>query len=465
VSETVSGRVLIVDDDELVRRSVRRTVKREGHEVLEAGSAEEATELLQHEPVDVVLLDIHLPGRSGLELLQDLPALRPMAVAIVFTGRGDVAVANRALEMGAADYFAKPVENWARFLSVLKRSVQFARVREENAKLRTGGEGLLHGRSAPMVELRRRIEQVARSSASVLIHGESGTGKELVAREVHRLSERPGRFVAVNCAAIPESLMETELFGHVRGAHSTATDDRVGLLEAAEDGTLLLDEIGDMPLELQAKLLRVLENRTFRPVGGHREVKVTARVLAASHRDLREAVDAGSFRRDLLFRLDVVTLKVPPLRDRIGDVALLVYRFVEEFAAAEGRPVRQVSREALESLERHPWPGNVRELRNAMQRAVLMSEGDTLQVEDLPGTLQPPPPSSTAPQGDAVAFGALMGMPYQDAKEELVRTFTVAYLARLLEEEGTIKAAAERAGMARPNLSRLMKRYGVDNKG
>lgn len=457
------GAVLIVDDDELVRRSVRRTVKREGYQVLEAASAEEGADVLRSQPIDVVLLDVHLPGMSGLELLQRLPRLQDSAVAIVFTGQGDIHIANQALELGAADYFAKPIENWARFLSVLRRSVQFAQLSQENQALRTRGAGLLHGRSSKMVELRKRIEQVAASSASLLIHGESGTGKELVAREVHRLSGRNGEFVAVNCAAIPEALMESELFGHVKGAHSTATEDRPGLLRAADGGTLLLDEIGDMPLELQAKLLRVLENRTFRPIGGQKEHDLTARVLAASHRDLHEAVEAGDFRRDLLFRLDVVTLEVPALRDREGDVALLVYRFVEEFGLRERRRVTQVSREAMEALEGYSWPGNVRELRNAMQRAVLMSDADILQAHDLPRTLGTAPADATSVTTRGGGFEPLLELPYQEAKEELVRSFSQAYLEHALRRGGTIKAAAELAGMARPNMSRLMKKYGVEN--
>jgi len=463
------GLVLIVDDDELVRRSVRRTVAQTGLQVVEAATAEEAARLLRSEPIDVLLTDVHLPGMSGLELVERVPRLRPSTVPLVFTGMGDLQTANQALEMGAADYFEKPIANWPRFLSVLRRSVRFSRLVSENQSLRQGDQGELLGNSRAMVELRDAIRRIAPSNASVLIHGESGSGKELVARELHRASGRPGAFTAINCAAIPGNLIESELFGHVRGAHSTATEDRSGLLAAADDGTVLLDEIGDMPLELQAKLLRVLENKTFRPLGGDRERALTARVLAASHRDLRQAVAEGTFRQDLLFRLDVVTIDVPPLRDRLGDTALLTYRFVRSFNQAEGCSVEQVSPEAVRALESHGWPGNVRELRNAVHRAVLLARDGELRPEHLPAAVVGSGPRSGA--GEEVTGAAprfeeeMMNRPYREAKDELVRRFTVAYLEHVLGCSDTVTEAAGKAGMARPNLSRLMRKFGVENKG
>ena len=461
-----AGLVLIVDDDELVRRSIRRTVTRQGMEAVEVGSAEEAADVLRTRPIDVMLTDVHLPGMNGLDLLERMPRLRPTAVTLVFTGMGDVETANIALERGAADYFEKPIENWPRFLSVLRRSVRYARLLQENTALREREGGQLLGNSRSMAELREAIARVASSNASVLIHGESGTGKEVVARELHRASGRPGQFTAINCAAIPATLMESELFGHVRGAHSTATDDRSGLLAAADEGTLLLDEIGDMPLELQAKMLRVLENRVFRPLGGDRERPLTARIIAASHRDLKQAVQEGTFRQDLLYRLDVVTLDVPPLRERLGDTPLLTYRFVQEFAEEEGRQVHTVSSEAMHALESYHWPGNVRELRNAVHRAVLLAPDGEVRPEHLPTDITGAEPApSAAPDPSGGGFADLLDQPYADAKDALLTRFSVAYLRHVLAQSETVTEAARTAGMARPNLSRLMKKYGVDNNG
>ncbi len=460
-----AGVVLLVDDDELVRRGVGRTLARQGFRVVEAETAEAALDQLRTQRVDVVLTDVHLPGISGVELLERIPRLQPSAVMLVFTGMGDIHIANASLERGAADYFEKPIENWPRFFTVMRRSVAFARLQAENEQLRRGGE--LFGNTPQMRGLRARIAQVAKSQASVLIHGESGSGKELVARELHRLSERTGEFTAINCAAIPETLIESELYGHVKGAHSTADQDRKGLLRAADQGTLLLDEIGDMPLELQAKLLRVLETRLFRPVGGDRELPLTARIVAASHRDLRQAVEDGTFRQDLLFRLDVVTLQVPPLRDRIADVPLLTYRFVEALGQEEGRRVHQVDREAMSALEGYEWPGNVRELRNVIHRAVLLCQGGVVRRSDLVFGARPSriAPGGESPVGGSDPYEDLFDQPYRDAKEVVLARFTQRYLQHHLEVEGTVTAAAEKAGMARPNFSRLMKRYGVASEG
>jgi DNA-binding NtrC family response regulator len=459
-----AGVVLLVDDDELVRRSLGRTLRRQGFAVVQAESAEVALDHLRRERVDVLLTDVHLPGISGVELLERVPRLQPSAVMLVFTGMGDIQIANASLERGAADYFEKPIENWPRFFTVMRRSVAFARLQVENRQLRRGGH--LFGNTPQMRGLRARIAQIASSQASVLIHGESGTGKELVARELHRLSERGGEFTAINCAAIPEALIESELFGHVKGAHSTASEDRRGLFRAAEEGTLLLDEIGDMPLEVQAKLLRVLETRRYRPVGGDREQPMTARILAASHKDLHGEVAAGRFRQDLLYRLDVVSIEVPALRDRVADVSLLTYRFVEELSKVEGREVQQVDRDAMLALESHGWPGNVRELRNVVHRAVLLCQDGVVRRSDLVfagGGPEGPPATPVDAGGDA--FADLWAMPYRDAKEAVLERFTAQYLKHHLKNEGTVTAAAEKTGMARPNFSRLMKRYGVDSGG
>ncbi len=467
--------LLVIDDDHLVRRAVSRTLSSQGFRVLTAGDGPEGLDLLATDDVDVALIDIGLPGMDGLEVLRTAQHVSPTTECIIFTGQGNISTAYSSLDAGASDYFEKPIRDWQRFHQVLRRATQVRRLKKEKRLLESrvdGSTGALIGNARSMVELRRLIRSVAQSSASVLIIGESGTGKELVAEAVHHESGRKGQFVKINCASVPPDLMESELFGWEKGAHSTATQSKPGLFEVAEDGTILLDEIGDMPVDLQAKLLRVLEGRSMRRLGGTRETPVNARVLAATNQDLSKRIRDGKFRQDLFFRINVISIQVPPLRDRSEDVALLAYHFIKQFNESEGREVRRLDSEILRRLEAHDWPGNVRELRNVLHRAVLLSRGEELDLAALTfvGSSGAPSPVEqvldAAPHGLDSELHGIFDEPYSVAKADVVRAFTVRYLKhRLAQAGGNITRAAEASSMQRPNFKRLMKRFGVEVPG
>lgn len=458
------ARVLVVDDDAVVRRSIRRRLAQDGFDVVEAGDGEQALEALRSSAFDAALIDIHMPGLSGLDVVARARTLSPATECVVVTGQGDIDTALRCIDVGASDYFEKPVQDWSRLERVLKRAVAFSKLRKENEALRVeGGDDLLFGASSGMHALRQSVRVLGAASAPVLIHGETGSGKELVARALHEVSGRRGPFVAVNCGAIPENLLESELFGHEAGAHSTATGARKGLFAQADEGTLLLDEIGEMPLALQVKLLRALDDSTFRPLGGV-EQPLTARIVAATHRDLQERVDAQAFREDLMFRMDVLRIEIPPLRERPGDIMLLTYRFINEANRVEGRSVRHVSADTIRLLETYPWPGNVRELRNAVRAAVVVSDGDELAVLGLPERVRTLTVAGNerAPILETDANDDLFHRPYAEAKAAAADRFASAYVSHQLSQaEGIVAQAARRAGMAGPNFHRLMRRLGL----
>lgn len=462
--------LLVIDDDHLVRRAVSRTLTAQGFHVLTAGDGPEGLGVLSANEVDVAIIDIGLPGMDGLEVLRQAQAMSPLTECIILTGQGNISTAYASLDAGASDYFEKPIHDWQRFQQVLRRATQVRRLKRERRVLTKrfldDGPRKLIGNSRVMQELRELIAAVSKSSASILIHGESGTGKELVGEAIHRESGKKGQFVRINCASFPADLMEGELFGWEKGAHSTATQSKPGLFEVAQDGTILLDEIGEMPFDLQAKLLRVLEGRTIRRLGGTRETPVNARVVASTNRDLSRAVKEGRFRQDLFFRINVIQIRVPPLRDRKDDIALLTYNFIQVFNEDEARGVRRVSADFLERLERYEWPGNVRELRNLLHRAVLLAEGEELSALSLEGSQAAnPQPASVSGRSPGLPdeMEALFHMAYADAKREVVGAFTAAYLRRKLGEAGgNITRAADASDMLRPNFKRLMRRHSVD---
>jgi DNA-binding NtrC family response regulator len=450
-------RVLVVDDEPGVQESLRMLLKQEC-EIAVAGNAREALAAIDEAPPDLVILDLVMPGRSGLDLLSDLSARQLAAPVIVLTATKTVTTAVEAMKRGAADYVTKPFEVDAlrikvrRLLEQLERDRELARLRDEVSR-RSQLAGLI-GRSAPMQELFRAIERVAASRASVLIRGESGTGKELVARAIHELGPRRERpFVAVNCAAIPETLMESELFGHERGAFTDAREQRVGKFEAASGGTLFLDEIGEIAPGVQAKLLRVLQERVLERLGGNRPIEVDVRIVAATNRDLEAAVAAGSFRADLYYRINVVPLLVPPLRARREDIPLLVENVLARVAAESGRPARALAPEAWEVLQHHAWPGNVRELENAIERAATLSDRDVLRPEDLP---------------EAVVESARFALLQDDVRsgqvgfDEAVRRFETELLREGLERAGWNQTrAAAQLGITRRQLKLKMDRLGL----
>ena len=383
------GRILIVDDEPTVAESLSELLAGLGYETAVAHDGAAGLRAVQEFRPPVVIADVVMPNLDGFGLLKELREHYPETAVILLTGQGSVEMAVRAIqEEGAYHYFEKPID-FAKLTLVAERAMEYGEAKRENNALRRelqdrGVFGELVGNSEPMRQIYSLIEQVAPSSASVLITGESGTGKELVARSIHNLSpRRKAPFVPINCSAIPETLMESELFGHEKGSFTGAASRRQGCFELAHGGTLLLDEIAEMPLLLQAKLLRVLEERAVKRLGGDREIPVDVRVLAATNRDPHEAVRRGTFREDLLYRLNVITVELPPLRRRREDIPLLAQYLVNNLAERHGRPARFLSTAAIEALKSHHWPGNVRELRNVIERAVIICSDEIIERHHL----------------------------------------------------------------------------------
>ncbi|MCI0587254.1 MAG: sigma-54 dependent transcriptional regulator [Planctomycetes bacterium] len=446
--------VLIVDDSPDIRSTLADLLQVEGFETRTAGRGEEALALLGKERVDAVLLDIKMPGRDGLEVLAEMRERFPDPAVLMISGHGDIPIAVQSIRGGALDFLEKPLDS-ERVMIALRRALRTRELEKENRRLREeiDREWRMLGDSPAMAELNRAIERVAASAERVLVTGENGTGKELVARRVHLLSDRAGgAFVALNCAALPEALIESELFGHEKGAFTGAHARHAGVFEQADGGTLFLDEIGEMPLPLQPKLLRALEEGVVRPVGGTETKPVDVRVLSATNRDLRAAVETGAFRRDLFFRLAVVPLRVPALRDRRGDIGPLAAEFLVRACRKNRLETRRFSDDALAYLTRLEWPGNVRELENFVSAAALLLEGSLLTAEALAKFHATSAVSPGSAEGDLFAKGTLRE--FRDAAE-------AAYLQRKLAEyNGNIQRTAEGIGIARSHLYRMLERLG-----
>src|SRR5437764_2057524 len=383
------GRILIVDDEPVIAESLSEMLEGWGYETAVAFDGAAGLAAVEEFHPSVVVSDIYMPHLDGFALLREVRELHPDTAVILLTGQGTVEMALRAIqEEGAFHYFEKPID-FPKLRLVVERAVEFAEARRENVSLRRqlrdrGAFGELVGKSDSMRQIYHLIEQVAPSSASILITGESGTGKELVARTIHNLSPRKNaQFVAINVSAIPETLMESELFGHEKGAFTGAASRRQGCFEIANGGTLLLDEIAEMPTLLQAKLLRVLEERSVRRLGSTQEIPVDLRLLAATNKNPQEAVDTGGLREDLFYRMNVITIELPPLRERKDDLPLLAQHLVTQLAEKHNRPARFLSQPALQVLQSHSWPGNVRELRNAIERAVIICSGEEIERHHL----------------------------------------------------------------------------------
>ncbi|MGZ3418427.1 MAG: sigma-54-dependent transcriptional regulator [Polyangiales bacterium] len=382
-------RILVVDDEENLRLVLRTLLKRAGYEVETASTGEEALEKVEAFGPDVVITDVRMPKMSGLDLLAALRAKQSPATVIVMSAYGSVDLALEAMKAGAYDYVAKPFKP-DEVLLVLKKAEEREVLRRENQKLREAirtehkFDDIL-AKSAPMMDIFRTIGKIADYKTTILVVGESGVGKELVARAIHKRGNRVnGPFVAINCGAIPENLLESELFGHKKGAFTDATSDRRGLFEEANGGTLFLDEIGELPLALQVKLLRVLQEETIRRLGDVKDSKIDVRIIAATHRDLQAEVKAGRFREDLFYRLNVLPLVIPPLRDRKEDIPLLIDHFIARNNTRLGTSIRGLDAEARKALIDYSWPGNVRELENTIERAMVLADSDSLHVQDLP---------------------------------------------------------------------------------
>lgn len=468
--------LLVIDDDAIIRRAVHRTLTSQGYRVLTAGDGDEGLDILANFEVDVALIDFDLRGQNGIDVLRQARKQSPTTECVIFTGQGDVSVAYNSLDAGATEFFRKPIRDWQRFNEVLRRAYQARQHRKDRTLLpkepETKQQTLLIGNSPSMVKVRSLIRSIAVSAAPVLILGESGVGKDLVARTLHESSGRNGQFVAINCAFFPHDLIEGELFGWERGAHSMASQAKRGLFEVAGGGTILLDEIGDMPIDLQAKLLRVLESKRYRRLGSTQELTLDTRVVAATNQDLDKAITDGRFRQDLLYRINVVAVDVPPLRDRREDIPHLSYHFVTRFSEQEGHRITQVSPEVLRRLEQYDWPGNVRELRNVLHRAVLLCKGSVVDESVLPhivkatqggGSVVESVPEQGSQEPRRGALDQLLEQDYAAAKQQVLHEFTVQYLASMLDRHGgNITRAADAAGMLRPNFKRLMKRHGVE---
>ncbi len=456
------SKVLICEDDRVARDLLEEILRREGYDVLAVDSGQGALELLDGPAVDLVISDVRLgDGPTGMDVLSASQKKWPETPVLLITGFGDVTGAMAAIQKGAYDYVSKPF-NVAELTTTVRRALERSRLRDESRALRKQStepeyriESIV-GRSTAMLDVYKMVARVAPTLSTVLVVGESGTGKELVARAIHNHSARAqGPFVAVNCTALAESLLESERFGPANGAFTGAVGPRRGLVAEAQGGTLFLDEIGDVPAKMQAQLLRVLQEGEIRRVGGNEAVKVDVRVVAATNKELEEEIRAGRFREDLYFRLNVVTIRLPPLRDRPSDIPILVRHFLAKYAAREKRPHFDIASEAQTALEQHGWPGNVRELENVIERAVALAKDGIVLQSDLPREIDPTPEVAAAGESSA-AVDVIAGRP---TLAELERRYIELILA---ETGGNKKRAAEILGIDRRTLYRTLDREAAE---
>jgi two-component system, NtrC family, nitrogen regulation response regulator NtrX len=450
-----NARVLIVDDEPGIRESLLGVLGDEGFVCVAVESGEQCLEELARQEYDAVLLDVWLPGMDGMETLariQEVPfAERPEVVII--SGHGTIETAVKATKLGAFDFLEKPL-TIEKVTVVLNNAVQQRRLELELAQLKeSGAKFAIIGESVPMKALRQQLGLMAATNGRVLIYGESGTGKEVVAHAIHAASARLSEaFVEVNCAAIPEELIESELFGHRKGSFAGASEDKIGKLEKAHGGTLFLDEVGDMSLKTQAKVLRALDEQRFEPVGAAESIQVDVRVVASTNKNLEEEIERGNFREDLFYRLNVIPFHVPPLRERIEDVRLLADYFLKEFTTAYGRKPKELTEEALRVLEEYPWPGNVRELRNLMERIVIMNPQARIDARHIPLDRA----RRAVFERPMDRFGSL-----QEVREAAERDYI---LKKLEEAKGNVTRTAEMLGLERSHLYRKMKALGIAPK-
>lgn len=482
----MSGKILIIDDEQDVHYSFRRLLEKDGLTVVSAVSGEEGIQMLKREQPDVVVMDIRMGKVNGLDTLRALRQISPRQIVIMMTAYGSAQTAIEAMKLGAFDFILKPFDI-PQLQELLKRALDAAHAMKEKVALpaelgaddfRTG----IVGNSLPMQQVYKLVGQVAPTDATVLIHGESGTGKELVARAIYSNSRRAQKtFLAINCAAIPENLLESELFGHEKGAFTGALSQRIGKFEQCDGGTLFLDEIGEMPLAVQSKLLRVLQDGTFSRVGSNQSIRTDVRIIAATNRDLAEACRKREFREDLYYRLNVVSLHLPPLRQRLADIPVMVSYFMNKWRARTPGGPAKISADALHALQGYHWPGNVRELENVIQRAMVLASGDTITQADLPPEIirasgsgfKAPAPASpsgaavepTAPGPDLQqAVAAIFAHARQHPELKLLDFMEREFIARALEAAGGNQVqAAAMLGITRATLRKRVENFGLQN--
>lgn len=450
--------ILVVDDEESICQSLKAILSDEGYQVLVAGSGEETIKIVEEEMPQLVLLDIWLPGIDGLETLKVIKKINPRLMVIIMSGHGTIETAVKATKLGAFDFIEKPL-SLDKIIILVNNAISLGRLQEENVllKQKVSHQYELTGTSPAITELKEMISIVAPTNAWILIMGENGTGKELVARSIHHLSLRSHKdIVEVNCAAIPEELIESELFGHEKGAFTGATEKKRGKFDLAHEGTIFLDEVADMSLKAQAKILRILQEKKFERVGGNKLIDMDVRVLAATNKDLEEEMKAGRFRPDLYYRLHVIPLTVPTLRERKEDMKPLVERFIQDFSAKEGVEPKTITEEALNLLMKHDWPGNVRELKNIIERMIILTPSDVITAKDIP-LLNIKEEKDISPVVQTAAADSL-----KDAKMDFERQFI---LKKLEENEGNISKTAEAIGLERSNLHKKLKSLKVAIKG
>ena len=451
--------ILIVDDEQSIRESLTGILQDEGFTPFSVESGEVAIEKVSEDKPDLILLDIWMPGMDGMETLTRIRDIYPDQLVVMMSGHGTIETAVKATKLGAYDFIEKPL-SIEKVLLCIQNAVKVGQLVEENRELKAqiGKEHEMIGNSKPIKDLKKQIKIAAPTSGWVLISGENGTGKELVARAIHHNSKRHEKsFIEVNCAAIPEELIESELFGHEKGSFTGATTQRRGKFDQAHQGTLFLDEIGDMSLKTQAKVLRILQEHKFERVGGHKTIEVDVRVIAATNKDLEKEIAGGNFREDLYYRLNVIPFHVPPLRSRKADIARLATHFLEYFCSKESREIKGLDDESVQAITNYSWPGNVRELKNLIERLVIMSPGKTITRNQLPRSMHNDRHASVKEQSSI----SLTSNSFRTAKEEFEKEFLIQ---KLDENDWNISRTAEAIEIERSKLHRKIKAYGIDLK-
>jgi DNA-binding NtrC family response regulator len=463
-SWTEPPRVLAVDDEAVVCESIRRVLTEEGYSVATTRSPREGLTLVQKETFDLVLLDIKMPEMDGIDFLRQVRAISPETEVIMVTGYATIQTAVEAIKLGATDYLQKPVSP-DQLVVAVARALERKHLLDLTRRLRSELEtryrfGNVICSSPPMRKVMQLVTKVAPANSTVLISGETGTGKELIARAIHYNSPRKdGPFVVADCAALTESLLESELFGHVRGAFTGAVKDRKGLVEAARGGTLFLDEISTISAQVQGSLLRLIQEREIRPVGSDKAVEVDVRLIAATNRDLKEMVEEGSFRDDLFYRLSVFTIPLPPLRDRPEEIPLLTHHFIRQFADEFEKQIDGITPRAMTALELHDWPGNVRELENVLERAFLLADSPMIDLEDLPTVVGEHP---TDEWEDVPTDAKGLATKKKELRAEAVERLEKLFVLKALKAaQWNVSHAARAVGMQRPNLHALMRKHGI----